>query len=55
MICECCGFKNECSYYDTNIMPVLCTDYIFSSDNYLLALKNALNEYQCDYFKSEDK
>ena len=55
MICERCGCKNECSYYDTNIEPVLSTDYIFSSDNYLLALKNALDEYQCNYFESEDK
>jgi hypothetical protein len=52
MICDDCKCKSECSYYETNIEPVIKTEHsqgYFEKDLYLMTLHNALMNYQCEY------
>lgn len=51
MICDDCKWKSECSYYETNIEPVLKTEYSqgYFEDSYLRLLWSAINAFQCEY------
>ena len=55
MICKNCKNKSECSYYSTNIEPVLHTEQsMFADDNYLYALFKCLDTFTCDYHEPQE-
>lgn len=63
-ICKTCDCKTECSFYISNVKPVVdiveleCAGAQFSSepvDPYIKALANTLEVLECEYYEEEKK
>ncbi len=58
MICICkkCAFVNECEYYEETVEPItkVVETVPLYSDEFTEKLKNALAEFECEYFENKE-
>lgn len=51
-ICDKCSYIGDCGYYEETIKPILDgAKTMLFDDEFTIRIKEALNDFECEYFK----